>query len=162
MRIPELARQFVLRQFQQAAGESLDAILAQTGLESRRLAIETIEFPFDMTLELAEQYDTSICFDTGHVLVGFSGPVDFFAALEACLPRLAEVHLHDGPWQGPERQIGYGKDHQALGRGDLQVGRLLDRLQVAAFNGPVVFELSSAEALESLEVIRQIRPEVLA
>ncbi len=100
MQIPELARELLMRQFQNAARESLVSILAETGLAGRELAIETIEFPFELTLELAEELDLSVCFDTGHVLVGFSGPIDLFAALERCLPRLGEVHLHDGPMAG--------------------------------------------------------------
>ena len=158
MRLPAPARGLLLRQFQHNARESLRAILAETGLPPRRLAVETIEFPFELTLDLARELGTSICFDTGHVLVGFSGPVDFFEALEQALPHLAEVHLHDGPWQGPERNIGYGKDHQPLGAGDLDVGRFLDRLEAAGFDGPLVFELSVPQALLSLELIRTLRP----
>ena len=161
MRLPDTAKALILRQFQNGAEESVKSILAQTGLPSRMLAIETVEFPFEMTLELAEKLDTSICFDTGHVLVGFSGPVDFFAALEQILPRLAEVHLHDGPWQGPERKIGYGKDHSPLGTGDLEVGRLLDRLSAAHFRGPLVFELQVSQAITSLDLIRRLRPHAL-
>lgn len=161
MPVPEAARARLLRQFQQHAATSIQAILAETGIAPRRLAVETVEFPFDLTLELAEALDVSICFDTGHVLVGFSGPVDFFDALERCLPRLAEIHLHDGPWQGPERRIGYGRDHQPLGAGDLEVGRLLDRLAAANFAGPLVFELTIKEALASLEVVRAPRPEAV-
>ena len=156
MNIPELARALLMRQFQQAALESLKRILKETGLPGQHLAIETIEFPFDLTLEMAEALDLSICFDTGHVLVGFSGAVDLFDALERCLPRLGEVHLHDGPWQGPNREIGYGKDHQSLGRGDLDVARLLKRLSSADFTGPIIFELSTAEARASLEYIRNL------
>src|SRR5512136_629230 len=114
-----------------------------------------------MSLDLADNLDTSICFDTGHVLVGFSGPVDFFTALEQVLPRLAEVHLHDGPWQGPERKIGYGKDHSPLGTGDLDVGRFLDRLSEARFGGPLVFELQVSQATASLDLIRRLRPQAL-
>ena len=87
MRIPEVARALLLRQFQACARESIQAILAETGLPSRKLAIETVEFPFELTLELAEELDLSICLDTGHVLAGFSGPIDLFTALERCLPR---------------------------------------------------------------------------
>ena len=83
MRLPEMAHALILRQFQNNARESLQAILSEAGLPSRRLAIETIEFPFELTVELAEQLDLSMCLDTGHVLVGFSGPVDLFAAAAA-------------------------------------------------------------------------------
>ena len=161
MRMPEAARSLLLRIFQEEARLSLQAILAETGLTSRKLAIETIEFPFDLTLELAEQLDLSMCLDTGHVLVGFSGPIDIFEALERCLPRLAEIHLHDGPWQGPEKNIGYDQDHQPLGKGDLDVGRLLDRLASAGYQGPLVFELRVEEALASLEIVRAIRSQAV-
>jgi len=161
MRLPEAARSLLLRIFQEEARLSLQAILAETGLTSRKLAIETIEFPFDLTLELAEQLDLSMCLDTGHVLVGFSGPIDIFEALERCLPRLAEIHLHDGPWQGPEKNIGYDQDHQPLGKGDLDVGRLLDRLASAGYQGPLVFELRVEEALASLEIVRAIRSQAV-
>ena len=73
MRLPEMARAFILRQFQNNARESIQAILSETSLASRQLAIETIEFPFELTVELAEQLDLSMCLDTGHVLVGFPG-----------------------------------------------------------------------------------------
>jgi sugar phosphate isomerase/epimerase len=161
MGLPELAQAFLLRQFQSGARQSIQTILAETGIPSRRLAIETVEFPFDLTLELAEELDLSLCLDVGHVLVGFSGPVGLFEALERCLPRLGEVHLHDGPWQGPDQRIGYGEDHQTLGTGDLELGRFLDRLVEAEFSGPIILELTVSEALASLEAIRSVRPEIL-
>ena len=157
MRLPETARALLLRQFQAGAAESIRAILSETGIPSRQLAIETIEFPFELTMELAEMLDLSLCLDIGHVLAGFCGPVELFDALEQMLPRLAEIHLHDAPWQGEEQVIGYGTDHQALGKGDLDVGRLLDRLEEVGFDGPIIFELTVGEALESLDVIRRRR-----
>ncbi len=160
MHLPEAARSFLLRQFQSGARESLEHILMDTGIPSRRIAIETVEFPFDLTLELADEFDLSLCLDTGHVLAGFPGWFHFFDVLERCLPRLAEVHLHDSALM-PEGERGYGRDHKPLGHGDLELGRLLDRLCAARFKGPLIFELQLEEALESLNVIRQIRPQVL-
>ena len=160
MKISELARSLILSQFQNGARESIRAILAGTGLPSRRLAIETIEFPLDLTLELADEFDLSICLDTGHVLAGFPGWFDFFEVLEKLLPRLAEVHLHDCRKMPPGRR-GYGEDHKPLGSGDLDVARLLDRLAAANFTGPLVFELNVDEALKSLEVVKSIRPNLL-
>jgi len=161
MRLPDQAKAFVLRQFQHNAAESLKTILGETGVPGRKIAIETIEFPFDLTMELAEKFDLSLCLDIGHVLSGFSGPLDFFDVLEQCLPRLGEIHLHDSSQHNPERRVIYGEDHQALGKGELDVPRLLDRLEEAGFGGPVIFELTVEEALASLEVIRSIRPHVL-
>jgi sugar phosphate isomerase/epimerase len=160
MKISELARTLILRQFQNGARASIRAILAETGLPSRRLAIETIEFPLDLTLELVEEFDLSICLDTGHVLAGFPGWFDFFEVLEKLLPRLAEVHLHDCR-KMPTGTRGYGEDHKPLGAGDLDLGRFLDRLAAVNFNGPLVFELSVGEALKSLQVVKSVRPQYL-
>jgi sugar phosphate isomerase/epimerase len=156
MRVPEAGKALLLSQFQNGARQSIQTLLEETGLPSRKLAIETIEFPFDATMDLAEALDLSICFDTGHVLVGFSGPVSFEDALERALPRICELHLHDGPWQGPERRIGYGKDHQALGKGDLDLPFLFNRLRQASWDGPIIFELSVAEAKESLAHLKKL------
>ena len=160
MKISEMARMLILRQFQNGARESIKSILAETGLPARKLAIETIEFPLDMTLELAEEFDLSVCLDTGHVLAGFPGWFDFFDVVEKLLPRLAEVHLHDSK-NMLEGVRGYGEDHKPLGQGDLDLGRLLDRLAAANFTGPLVFELNIDEALKSLEIIKSIRPDYL-
>ncbi len=160
MNLPEIAKVFILQQFQAKATESLRWILTETGVPSRKIAIETIEFPFDLTYDLAEELDLSICLDTGHVLCGFSGNITVEEALEASFPRLAEVHLHDGPQHNPEQEIVYGQDHSPLGTGDLDLGSLLDRLMTANFSGPVVFELQLHEALDSLDVIKTLRPDL--
>ncbi|MCJ7623979.1 MAG: sugar phosphate isomerase/epimerase [Anaerolineaceae bacterium] len=157
MSLPDAVKSMILRLFQRCAAESIKEVLAKTGIEGRKLAIETIEFPFDMTLELADELDLSICLDIGHVLTGFSGPIELFEALEFCIPRLGEVHLHDAPWQGSERNIGYGKDHQTLGTGDLDVARMLKRLEDVNFSGPVIFELTLEEAFASLEYIERLQ-----
>lgn len=162
MQLPELARALILRQFQNAAHESIQTILRETGVPSRKLAIETIEFPFDLTLELADALNLSMCLDTGHVLSGFAGEIELFDALELMLPRLAQLHLHDAPLWHAGNPIIYGKDHQPLGAGNLDTGRLLDRLAEAQFMGPVVLELTLEEALASIQVIRQLRPAYLA
>jgi sugar phosphate isomerase/epimerase len=161
MSMPEIARQYTLQQFQNSTKDSIKTILSETGIHSKKIAIETIEFPFDMTLAIAEDLDLSICFDTGHVIVGYSGPVDIYSALEDCLPRLGEVHLHDGPWQGPAQEIGYDKDHQTLGEGDLDVPLFLDMLVDANFVGPIIFELSEQEALDSMAYIHSVRPDLI-
>ena len=150
----------ILRQFQDGARASLRSILEATGLSSRRLAIETVEFPLDLTLELAEEFNLSVCLDTGHVLAGFPGWFDLFDVLETVLPRLAEVHLHDCR-KMPQGVRGYGEDHKPLGHGDLDLGRFLDRLNADQFSGPLVFELKVDEALESMAVVKSIRPEYL-
>jgi sugar phosphate isomerase/epimerase len=159
MRLPETARNVILQQFRANARRSLIEILDHTGIASRLLAIETIEFPFELTISLAEELDLSICLDTGHVLVGFSGEVNLFEALQRCAPRLAEIHLHDGPDYALTHQIGYGKDHQAIGKGDLEITRFLNELKNLNFQGPIIFELTLPEAVLSLQAIQKLQPD---
>lgn len=161
MKLPELGHALILRQFQAQARATIKALLAETGLPSRRLAVETVEFPLDLTLELAEELNLSVCLDTGHVLAGFSGAWDLFEALERCAPRLAEVHLHDARRPSAGQEVVYGQDHAPLGTGDLELGLLLDRLGERKFGGPVILELKVQEALDSLQVIRAQRPALL-
>lgn len=156
MNLPEMGRALILQMFQSNAVESVKTILAETGIPSRKLAVETIEFPFERLLALADALDLSICFDTGHVLAGFAGEIEFFDALERVLPRLAEIHLHDCPAYGRTHQLGYGKDHQPLGTGDLDLARLLDRLTRANFAGPIIFELTVEQAVESLKAVESL------
>lgn len=157
MRLPDVGKGLILRLFQSHALQSLKSILEETDLPSRKLAIETIEFPFEMMFELAEALDLSVCLDTGHVLAGFSGKVELFDVLEKVLPRLGEIHLHDCPHYAKDGKLGYGKDHQPLGTGDLDVARLVKRLEQANYEGPIIFELSSDEAKRSLEYIQSIK-----
>jgi sugar phosphate isomerase/epimerase len=156
MQLPEAAKNLALKQFQGGAISSIMTILEESGLPSRMLAIETIEFPLELTLEIAELLDLSICLDTGHLLAGFSGAINFEDALDICLPRLAEVHLHDSPNYMRTGQLGYGQDHQPLGTGDLNVKRLLNRLKKHDVNLPIIFELNVADAQKSLVYLEKI------
>jgi len=155
MHLPHTAKSLALKQFQGGAIRSIQTMLEESGIPSRMLAIETIEFPLDLTLEIADLLDLSICFDTGHVLAGFSGETPFMDALEACLPRLAEVHLHDAPDFSITRTLGYGQDHQALGKGDLNIKKFFKRLEQSQFNGPIIFELPVKDAKSSLTYLLQ-------
>ncbi|MEA3326827.1 MAG: cobamide remodeling phosphodiesterase CbiR [Chloroflexota bacterium] len=156
MKLPEIAKSLVLKQFQGGAINSIKTILEETGIPSRKLAIETIEFPFDLTLEIAEVLDLSLCLDTGHVLAGFSGSLSILDALnKACSPRLAEIHLHDSPNFMKTGQLGYGKDHQPLGKGELNTSQLFQFLKQMSFNGPIIFELTVEEAQNSLSQLQE-------
>ena len=154
MRALDLVRPLVMRLFQEQARRSVKMLLDRTGLPSRQLAVETVEFPLELTLELAEEFDLSVCLDTGHVLAGYSGDVTLEEALECTFPRLAEVHLHDAYRRSASNGSVRVADHLPLGEGDLRVGWFLGQLDRAGFTGPVVFELTIEEARSSLEVIR--------
>ena len=161
MKALQRMRPLVLELFAAQARRSIEQLLQRTGLPSRLLAVETIEFPFEQTVALAEAFDLSLCLDTGHVLAGYTTGVSLGEALEGTLPRLAEVHLHDGyRREGPNGAITIA-DHLPLGAGDLPIEPFLDRLAGAGFSGPVIFELTIEEVQASLELVRQRRPSLL-
>jgi len=161
MQALEGVRPLVMGLFFTQAQRSIAQLLERTGLPSRRLAIETIEFPFDLTQRLAETLDLSMCLDTGHVLAGYTTGVSLAEALERALPRLAEVHLHDGYRRElPEGRVQIA-DHLALGLGDLPLQAFLEQLSVAGFSGPIIFELTVEQAQASLQAIRAVRPSLV-
>ena len=152
--IPNEARPLVVGMFQRHAAHSVAELLRRTSIPSRAIAVETIEFPFDLTLALAEEFDLSICLDTGHVVAKYPGPVAFEEAVQRSLPRLGEVHLHDAYYRPQPDGTIRRNDHLPLGEGDLPLGFLLDTLKEARFQGPVIFELTIQEAKISLEYLR--------
>jgi sugar phosphate isomerase/epimerase len=152
--IPDEGRPLVMGAFQRRAAHSIEELLRRTKLPSRAIAVENIEFPFDLTLALAEEFDLSICLDAGHVLAKYSGPVTFEEALQRALPRLAEVHLHDGYYHPQPDGTFRRDDHLPLGEGDLPLDFLLDTLKETEFEGPVIFELTIQEAKASLDYLR--------
>jgi sugar phosphate isomerase/epimerase len=161
MRALENVRPLVLGLLVAQARRSMQQLLERTGLQPRRVAIETIEFPFDLTLALAEEFDLSMCLDAGHVVAGYTTGVTLEDALQRALPRLAEVHLHDAYRRvGPDGSLRVA-DHLALGNGDVPLGPFLDGLESAGFAGPIILELTIEEAQASLEVIRALRPELV-
>jgi len=96
MKLPDLAQIYIMNQFQSNTRQSILRILSETCIASRMHTIVTVEYPFELTMQLSQEFGVSICFDTGHVIGGFSGPVDVFEALEQSITNVREIHLYDG------------------------------------------------------------------
>jgi len=142
------------------AARSLEEILTRTEIDPRKIALENVEFPFEITQELVEQYNTSICFDTGHLLTHYSGTESVIEFYKRHQDRILEIHLHDGSYEKRD-DIVIHRDHIPLGRGTMPVRDFLRELVRSRFNGPIIFELRNAEVKESLDYIRRVAPEVL-
>jgi sugar phosphate isomerase/epimerase len=99
---------------------------------------------FDLALPMIERYRTGICLDVGH-LAWTGGDAIEFLALHAGSVR--EVHLHDAVCPGPQGAIRF-RDHLPLGAGDVDYVSLLNRVEAAGFDGPVIFEVNSIADLE--------------
>jgi len=135
--------------------EQIVSRLSDMGVASRRIALESIEFPFYKTLEIAEEHEASVCVDTGHILAGYSGEVGIEEALRKSSSRLGEIHLHDAYRRGEGDSL-IVKDHLPLGTGDLNVQSFLETLEQVGFKGPIVFELGLKDAKASLlKLMRQ-------
>ncbi|MHA2144970.1 MAG: hypothetical protein ACXAB0_05920, partial [Candidatus Thorarchaeota archaeon] len=50
------------------AAASVEDIVSRTEIDSRELAIENVDFPYDILRKVVDDLDTSICFDTAHLL----------------------------------------------------------------------------------------------
>jgi sugar phosphate isomerase/epimerase len=143
------------------AARSLEEILTRSEIDPRKIAIENVEFPFEITHELVEQYGTSICFDTGHLLTHYSGTESVLDFYRQHRDRIIEIHLHDGSYEKRDDVVVH-RDHIPLGRGVMPVRDFLKELLKSKFNGPIIFELSNDEVKESLDYIRKVVPEALA
>ena len=155
IQLPSFAKIFMTRRFASTAQESLEQIIDKTNISPRKLAVENVEFPFREMDECIEALDLSVCFDTGHLLAGYSGEwnggvLDFF---ETYHDRIIEFHLHDGK----KPRI----DHKPLGEGDLPVRKLFEKLLEVDFTGPIVFEVDLYEVEKSMAFIKENIPEVL-
>ncbi len=142
------------------SARSIEEIITETEMNPRRLAIENIEFPFEITRNLVDEYDTSICFDTGHLLTKYSGSESVSEFYGKHKDRIVELHLHDGSYH----EIGdtaIHRDHIPLGQGEMPVREFLLELVKDEFDGPLIFELTGSEVMESLAHIAEVVPEAL-
>lgn len=144
------------------AAASVEDIVSRTEINPRELAIENVDFPYYILRELVDDLDTSICFDTAHLLAQMSGNesiMDFYATHK---DRITEIHLQDAAKEDDDTVV--SEDHVALGRGiigEKLLREFLLELVKDNFDGPIIFELSMDEARESLDFIRKVAPELL-
>ena len=153
MNLPDFAKELIVGQFCSYVEESIGKLLEKTDISPKKIAVENIEFPFDTMEPIIEEFGLSICFDTGHLLAGYSGDIGILDFVDRYIDRIVELHLHDGAFP----RI----DHKQLGKHDLPVRDLLLKLLENKFNGPLVYELTLEEALESMEYIKEYVPEIL-
>ena len=151
---PAKYKNMILQYMNGFAAKSVEEIIATTEINPKKLAIENIEFPFELTREIIEEYETSMCFDTGHLLAGYSGNYDFMEFLKMNYDLISEIHLHDGYRETKESGV-IIRDHIPLGTGKLPLKEFVDFLKEKNFKGPLVFELSFEEARQSLEYIKK-------
>lgn len=145
------------------SAQSVEEIITATEIDPLKLAIENIEFPFDITCEIAGEYGTSICFDTAHLITRMSGSESMMEFYKTHKKRITEIHLQDGTYMEYDGAVARD-DHVALGTGvmgDTALREFLETLLKDKFAGPIIFELSIAEAQASMDKIREIVPSAI-
>ena len=144
--------------------DSVEEVISETEIDPRKLAIENCLFPFDITRDVIDDLDTSICFDTAHLITHMSGTESVMEFYNTHKDRITEIHLQDGTYSEHDGAIAR-HDHIPLGRGimgDSVLREFLSALMKDTFRGPVIFELSKEEARESLNHIKKVVPTVLS
>lgn len=106
------------------------------GMESKRMAIETLGYPFEWIEDIVKEFGFSICLDIGHIL---NHGYDLRHYLKTYLPRTSIIHLHG---------VHKGLDHlgiETLPEPDLNL--ILSALH--HYHGIVSIEVFSINALKS-------------
>jgi sugar phosphate isomerase/epimerase len=117
--------------------------IMEWGIESRRISIETLSYPFEWIEDIITGFGFSTCLDIGHMLIYGQ---DLRGYLEKYLPQTSIIHLHG---------IENGVDHLGIDRlNGKTVDLILSKLQ--NFTGILSVEVFSFGDLKnSLEVLEQ-------
>lgn len=123
---------------------SVSELAADTPPE--KICIETLDYPYELVIEIVDELGLGICLDIGHLLLyGF----DLNAHLEAYLPKTGVIHLH-----GINET---GNDHRAISYLDQKVLKGLWGYLTGSYRNILTLEIfgeksfrKSIEALEKL------------
>ena len=116
-----------VKRWQDRVLKNLKKILA-TGIAAESIAIETLDYRFDLLKDVLAELNLSVCLDIGHLILN---EFDFQALFNQYVDRAAIIHLHG---------VKNGRDHLAL-------DKLAD-----PFIQPVVSILKRFTGIVSIEV----------
>ncbi len=117
--------------------------MKERGIETKRIAIETLSYPFEWVEDIVKEFGFSICLDIGHMLIY---NLDVQGYLKKYLPQTSIIHFH-----GVEN----GVDHLGI---DKLHGKIVDLIlsRLRRYTGILSIEVFSFGDLKnSLEVLEQ-------
>jgi len=117
--------------------------MMEWGIESKRISIETLSYPFEWIEDIIREFRFSICLDIGHMLIYGQNLRSYF---EKYLPQTSIIHLH-----GIENDV----DHLGIDRLN---GKIVDLIlsNLQNFTGILSVEVFSfGDLKKSLEVLEQ-------
>lgn len=155
LKLPETYRRLILGRMASMASQGIKRVIRETQIDAEKLAVENVEFPQEFTGKIAEENGCKLCFDTGHLLAGFSGEHDFMQFLRENYHKIIEIHLHDG-YNRKKNDLKIIRDHLPLGEGDLPLNEFIRFLESKQFKGPIVFEIPLEDAIKSMKLISKL------
>lgn len=110
--------------------------ILSTGLDSRKISVETLHYPFEWMDTIIEGLDLSVCMDMGHLITDGVNPVPFY---EKYGDRISIFHIHG---------VRDDRDHLSLDMLEDNWKVCLEEL-LSSFKGTVSIEVFSYENLVS-------------
>lgn len=109
--------------------------LLETGIDSRLISVETLDYPIGRLAPLIEEFDLSVCLDVGHVIIHGWDPLEVYKKFK---DRISIIHLHG---------VHEGCDHVSLDLMDLYHFGMV-RTMLEDFTGTLSLEVFSFEKLQ--------------
>ncbi len=129
----------------QAVRDMVRRICDHASFHHQTFALETGQEPAHTLLSFLNDVHRSnlgINFDPANmILYGTGDPIE---ALGILAPRVLTVHCKDGDWPEPGKPGALGKE-RALGQGSVGVGRFLEALRQAGYEGPLSIEREASD-----------------
>ncbi len=123
-----------VQKWQKDVSAGLDKLLG-AGIRSRLISVETLNYPFHWLDKIIQEFDLSVCIDTGHLIVHGYDILDTYRKYS---DRVSIIHLHgvDGT-----------KDHVPIDRlPDKEINDIMTILKT--FTGVVSLEVFSVQHLQ--------------
>jgi sugar phosphate isomerase/epimerase len=134
-------KQDAVKYWQEKARDGVSQLMSY-GIDSRKISVETLRYPFEWAEGIVEEFDLSVCMDIGHL---FKYGFDAKAVFERYFSRISIIHLHG---------VKNGKDHIALDNLSSEHAEIAANI-LNSFKGFVSLEIFSYQdlirSLNSLE-----------
>ena len=85
--------------WQKRLSRSVETLISEHGFPAHKVAVETLDYPFDLAQPIIREYGLSVCVDVGHLLLAGRDPI---ACINDNRRNCRVIHLHG---------VRQGKDH---------------------------------------------------
>ncbi len=122
-----------VKKWQELSYKSMDQLIVH-GIESRKISIETLMYPFEWVDKIIRDFDLSVCIDLGHLILS---EIEVETIFNRYADRTTIIHLHG---------VKNKRDHISLDKLDPKEIRPITRI-LKRFTGVLSLEVFSYEHL---------------